>query len=156
VPPTPPPSRAQLAELADVVLELAHQLDLRTPALRDVVPLTGTEIAVIRQIHRAPRSTPSQIAEVTGLRRSNVSTAIRTLETGGLVVRDQLVGNARSVALVPTALASETVSRINAYWADLLQDVPEDLLTEGLAAAPWLARIAEALARRTEGDAGPA
>lgn len=95
-------------------------------------PLTGTEIAVIRQIHRAPRATPSQIAEATGLRRSNVSTAIRALEAGGLVVRDQHAGNARSVALVPTALASESVARINAYWAALLQDVPGELLAEGI------------------------
>lgn len=147
------PTNAQLAELADVVTALAHQLDTRNPDLRDVVPLTGTEIAVIRQIHRAPRSTPSQIAEATGLRRSNVSTAIRALEAGGLVVRDQLAGNARSVALVPTALASESVSRINAYWAALLRDVPAELLTEAVAAASALAGISEAITARQRHEA---
>nr|WP_255670344.1 MarR family transcriptional regulator [Aeromicrobium wangtongii] len=118
--------------------------------MRDVVPLTGTEIAVIRQIHRAPRSTPSQIAESTGLRRSNVSTAIRALEAGGLVVREQLAGNARSVALVPTARAAESVARINAYWAALLHDVPADLLRAGVEAAPALAGISRAIVRRAD------
>jgi DNA-binding MarR family transcriptional regulator len=140
---------AQLAEFADVITALAHQLDTRNPDLRDVVPLTGTEIAVIREIHRTPRSTPSQIAEVTGLRRSNVSTAIRALEAGGLVVRDQLAGNARSVALVPTALASESVERINAYWAGLLREVPDDLLSRAIAATSALSDISTALTRRT-------
>lgn len=143
------PTSAQLADLADAVLELAHQLDLRNPDLRDVVPLTGTEMAVIRQVHRAPRSTPSEIAEATGLRRSNVSTAVRALEVGGLVVREHIAGNARSVALVPTPLANDSVARINAYWATLLGDVSEELLADGIAAAPALARIAAAIARRT-------
>jgi DNA-binding MarR family transcriptional regulator len=152
VSPNPPPTDAQLAELADVVTALAHQLDTRSPELRDVVPLTGTEIAVIRQIHRAPRSTPSQIAEATGLRRSNVSTAIRALEAGGLVVRDQLAGNARSVALVPTARAADSVARINAYWAALLRDVPSDALAAAVAAAPALARISDAITTSQRGE----
>lgn len=155
MPPKDAPSSAQLAELADVVTELAHQLDTRSPELRDVVPLTGTEIAVIRQVHREPRSTPSQIAEATGLRRSNVSTAIRALEAGGLVVRDQLEGNARSVALVPTAQAAASVARINAYWTSLLREVPDDVLAEAVAATPVLAAIAEAIRRRSEGPSGP-
>jgi DNA-binding MarR family transcriptional regulator len=140
--PTPPPSSAQLVALADVVLDLAHQLDTRHADLRDVVPLTGTEVAVIREIHRRPRSTPSQIAEATGLQRSNVSTAIRSLVAGGLVLREQVAGNARSVALVPTELAEQSVARIHAYWTALLEQVPADVLAEGVAATPVLARIA--------------
>ena len=147
MPPPTTPTSAQLAELADVVLDLAHTLDIKNPELRGVVPLTGTEIAVIRQIHRTPRATPSQIADATGLRRSNVSTAIRTLEAGGLVVREHPVGNARSVSLVPTDLASQSVARINAYWAGVLREAPEDLLADGVAATSTLARIAEAITR---------
>ena len=147
MPPPTTPTSAQLAALADVVLDLAHKLDIKNPELRGVVPLTGTEIAVIRQIHRTPRATPSQIADATGLRRSNVSTAIRTLEAGGLVVREHPVGNARSVSLVPTDLASQSVARINAYWAGVLREAPEDLLADGVAATSTLARIAEAITR---------
>lgn len=136
----------QLAAFADVVLDLAHKLDLRHPDLRDVVPLTGTEISVIREIHKHPRATPSQIAEATGLKRSNVSAAVRTLEAGGLVVREQLPGNARSVALVPTQQAAESIQRIHAHWSRLLARAPESALREALAARAALTDIAETIA----------
>ena len=136
----------QLAAFADVVLDLAHKLDLRHPDLRDVVPLTGTEISVIREIHKHPRATPSQIAEVTGLKRSNVSAAVRTLEAGGLVVREHLPGNARSIALMPTPKAAESIQRIHAHWSGLLARAPERALRDALAAHAALNEIAESLA----------
>lgn len=141
------PDHAALAELADVIHDLAHQLDIRHADLRDVVPLTGTEIAVIRQIHRQPGSTPSQIAEATSLHRSNVSTAVRTLEAGGLVVREQQQGNARSVTLVPTAKAAESVDRINGFWATRLESAPRDALDAATAAVEALGQIAASLGR---------
>jgi DNA-binding MarR family transcriptional regulator len=145
--PSPPPS-AELAALADVVLDLAHKLDIRNPELRDVVPLTGTEISVMREIHRHPNSTPTQIAEATGLHRSNVSTAVRTLEAGGLVVREQVPDNARSITLAPTPLAAESMARVNAYWADRLAQAPADALDAALGALDALTRIAGSLHQR--------
>jgi len=139
------PDHARLARLADVVHDLAHHLDIRQPELRDVVPLTGTEVAVIREIHRRPASTPSQIAEATGLQRSNVSTAVRTLEAGGLVVREQQPGNARSVSLVPTEKAAESVERINSFWAARLGVAEAADLETALGALDALSRIAATL-----------
>jgi DNA-binding MarR family transcriptional regulator len=141
----PPPSPAQLAALADVIVDLAHKLDIKNPNLRDVVPLTGTEMVVIREVHRHPHVTPSQLAEATGLHRSNISTAVRTLETGGLVVREQVPGDARSITLAPTARAVESVARINAYWADRLAAAPAESLAEVVAALGALDRIAASL-----------
>jgi DNA-binding MarR family transcriptional regulator len=135
----------QLAALADVIVDLAHKLDLRDPRLRDVVPLTGTEVMVIREIHRTPHVTPSQLAEKTGLQRSNISTALRTLETGGLVVREQVPGDARSIALAPTARAVDSVARINAYWVDRLTEAPAESLAEAVAVLGSLKRIAASL-----------
>jgi len=129
------------------VHDLAHHLDIRHPEVRDVVPLTGTEMAVIRQVHRRPGSTPSQIAQATGLQRSNVSTAVRTLEAGGLVVREQQPGNARSVTLVPTEMAADSIGRINAFWATRLGAADPADLQEALAALDALARIAASLGR---------
>jgi DNA-binding MarR family transcriptional regulator len=143
--PTPPPTSEQLAALADVVLDLAHKLDIRNPKLRDVVPLTGTEVAVIREIHRNPNLTPSQLAEATGLQRSNISTAVRTLETGGLVMREQVPGDARSITLAPTPRAAESVARINAYWVDRLAETPAESLAEAVTALDSLKRIAASL-----------
>lgn len=138
-------SDEQLAELAHAVLELSRKLDVRTPALRDLVPLTGTEVAVIRAVHRHPRCTPSQVAELTGLKRSNVSTAIRTLEAGGLIVREHPAGDGRTVELVPTPLANENVERIRQFWADQLRQIPDDLLAEVLSTTATLARVTDAI-----------
>ena len=139
------PSDERLAELADAVVELSRRLDVRTPALRDLVPLTGTEVVVIRAVHRSPRCTPSQVAEATGLQRSNVSAALRALEAGGLVVREHPAGDGRVTELVPTAKATESVQRIRGYWADRLRQAPPDVLAEALAATETLARVADAL-----------
>lgn len=133
---------ARLADLADAVLELADKLDPRHPELRDVVPLTGTEVVVIRELHRHPHSTPSQLAAATGLQRSNVSTALRALEAAGLVLREQDGANARQVVLVPTAKAARNVESIRAFWAERLRHAPREDLLRLLAAAEALARVA--------------
>lgn len=138
-------SDADLTALADTVLKLASKVDLRAPALRDVIPLTGTEIAVIREIHLLQRPSPSQIAEATGLQRSNVSTALRSLEARGLVVREHRGGNARSVELVPTPLAAEFLDQIHDYWVRRLRTVPVDVLAEAVGALTALDRLAAEL-----------
>lgn len=118
----------RLAALADAVLELAAKIDPRSPGARDVVPLTGTEVIVIRQIHREPRITPSRLAEVTGLQRSNISTAIRSLEARELITRRHPPGDGRTVELIATELGAENLNRLHGFWAERLgQARPEDL-----------------------------
>jgi DNA-binding MarR family transcriptional regulator len=145
MPALPHPTSEQLAALADVILDLAHKLDIRNPKLPDVVPLTGTEMAVIREVHRNPHMTPSQLAVATGLHRSNISTAVRMLETGGLVVREQVPNDARSITLAPTARAAASIARINGYWVDRLAQTPAESLAEAVAALNSLRRIAASL-----------
>ncbi|WP_300681583.1 MarR family transcriptional regulator [Nocardioides sp.] len=141
-------SDAGLAGLADTVLKLAAKLDIRSPALRDVIPLTGTEIAVMREIHQLDRPSPSQIADATGLQRSNVSTALRNLEARGLVVRQHSAGDARAIELIATPLAGEILQRIHDYWVTRLRALPPTLQAEGVAAVDVLARIASVLSEQ--------
>lgn len=145
---TPGARRDKLVEFADVVLDLAHKLDFKHPELRGVVPLTGTEIAVVREVHRTPRATPSQIADASGLQRSNVSTALRTLEAKGLVVREQAPGNARSVVLVPTEQAAADVARIHAWWEARLSGVDSASLARVLESLDALRDVAAGLQSR--------
>lgn len=134
-----------LARLADAVLELARKLDIRHPELHGLPPLTGTEVAVIRDVHARPHATPSQIADATGLQRSNVSTALRALEARGLVRREIAVGNARSVEVVPTELAVDSIRRIKAYWSLRLRQADAVDLAAAIAALETLTRIADAI-----------
>ncbi|VTR78947.1 hypothetical protein CHMI_03735 [Cellulomonas hominis] len=135
----------RLADLADAVLDLARKLDATQASLRDV-PLTGTETTVIRAVLNRPRSTPTQVAAATGLRRSNVSTAVRALEAGGLVVREHAAADGRVVELVPTARAEESLRHLRRFWAERLGEAPESLRAAAVRAAPDLAALTEALA----------
>ena len=144
---TKPPSVDALADFADAILELANKLDVRHPDLRDVLPLTGTEIAVVRAVHRVPGATPSQIAESTRLQRSNVSTALRSLEARGLIAREPAPENARSVTIRLTAQAADDVARINEYWAGRLRQADPDDLAALIAARGALQRVSAAITR---------
>ncbi|MFI2103181.1 MarR family winged helix-turn-helix transcriptional regulator [Isoptericola sp. NPDC019693] len=146
--PVTPAAAPGPTDLADAVLELARHLDVRSAELRGVVPLTGTEVAVIRAVRRAPRATPSRIAEVTGLARSNVSTALRTLEARGLVVREHPAGDGRRVELVATDLSADHVARLHEFWERRLGQAPDDVLAAALRALPALTDLADALSRR--------
>lgn len=142
---TTPPTADALADFADAVLELANKLDVRHPDLRDVLPLTGTEIAVVRAVHRLPEATPSQIAEATRLQRSNVSTALRSLEARGLLVREPAPGNARFVTIRLTAQAADDVARIDEHWATRLRQADPADLAALIAARGALQRVTAAI-----------
>nr|WP_259392849.1 MarR family transcriptional regulator [Microbacterium halimionae] len=79
--------------------------------------MTGTEITTLRWIQRHPRTTPSAIAEGTALRRSNLSVALRGLESHGLVVRRHDDADSRLVRIELTDLAHETSAKIREYLA---------------------------------------
>ncbi|WP_419702888.1 MarR family transcriptional regulator [Promicromonospora sp. NFX87] len=145
-----------LIALADVVIELCRHLDLRSAGLRGIVPMTGTDVAVIRAIHQTPRTSPSRIAEATGLARSNVSTALRALEGRGLVVRDHPTGDGRTVEIVATPLAEEHLAQIHEFWAGRLKQAPPAIRTAALDALPALTDLLAALARPGHVDSSSA
>jgi len=136
---------ADLASLAESILSIAHWLRPRGGEWRDVVELTGTEVAVIREAIRSPGCTPTHIASITGLRRSNVSTAIRVLESRGLLVRARPDRDARSVQLEATEAAVESFTHMRRLWVERLLELPEDVRAGGLGALEAMERIAEEL-----------
>jgi DNA-binding MarR family transcriptional regulator len=112
------------ADLADLVLNVARLIRLRTPAEPDVVPLTATERQVMRIVDLHPGCTPSRIAERTGLQRTNVSTALRGLEAKGMLTRS---GQGRTVAVHPTALAQANLGVLRGAWSELLSGLLGDM-----------------------------
>ncbi|MFT2815781.1 MarR family winged helix-turn-helix transcriptional regulator [Leifsonia sp. A12D58] len=132
-----------LADFADAIREIARQLALSREDLREIGSLTGTEVAVIREVHRSTRISPTRLAAATGLKRSNVSTAIRSLEARGLLERRTAEGNDRSVELVATQLATENLQRMRSIWSEKLRRVPEPLVTDGVRATSALRDLAK-------------
>lgn len=149
-----------LARLADAVLRVARELDPHTVRAAGVVPLSGVEAAVIRWIDRAPGTTASDAAEATGLKRSNLSAAVRSLVEKGLVDRRTDAADARIVRLHPTDHARDTIDRLHAHWATRLRDAVGDRLDLAAAAADLLHDVDDRLrlapdritAHRTERD----
>ncbi|MGW3960989.1 MarR family winged helix-turn-helix transcriptional regulator [Amycolatopsis sp. NPDC005003] len=112
------------ADLADLVLNVARLIRLRTPAAPDIVPLTATERQVMRIVDLDPGCAPSRIAERTGLQRPNVSTALRGLEAKGMLTRS---GQGRSVTVHPTELARANLEVLRGAWSELLADLLDDV-----------------------------
>jgi DNA-binding MarR family transcriptional regulator len=150
-------SRLALIDLADAVLALARQLELRGHAARDLAALTNTEITVIREVHRAPGATATQIAAITGLQRSYVSASASGLEGRGLLTRGATGDGGRGVGLHPTAQADADLRRVQQHWVDLLSPSADAILAAGTAATEALERIAHDIAvARAAADAAPA
>lgn len=110
-----------LAELADVVLRISREVDPNGARVLDIVPLTGTEALVMRWVDRNPGSTPSGVAEATALKRSNLSVALGSLVSKGMVERRPHPDDARTVQLFSTELAGRSIARLHAHWAGLLR-----------------------------------
>lgn len=117
------------ADLADLVLNVARLIRLRTPAGPEVVRLTATERQVMRIVDLDPGCTPSRIAERTGLQRTNVSTALRGLEAKGLLTR---AGLGRTVTVHPTELARTNLEVLRGAWSELLTDLLADIDPEAI------------------------
>ncbi len=114
------------AELADLILNISRLIRVRTPEGTDVVPLTPNERQVMRVVDLFPGSSPTQIAERTRLQRTNVSTALRGLESKGMVMRTSAGG--RSVSVTPTDLAVSNLQILKSEWSQQLSGaLPNDL-----------------------------
>ena len=140
------------ADLADLVLNVARLIRLRTPAEPDVVPLTATERQVMRIIDLDPGCTPSRIAGRAGLQRTNVSTALRGLEAKGMLTR---AGQGRTVTVHPTELARTNLEVLRGAWsrllAELLDDVDPGTITRF---NQVLAQLEQRFAGSSDGTAG--
>ena len=108
----------QLAELAELIVYVARRI--RTHGHDDdrIVRLTMTASAVMRHVGRHPGTTPSRAAHATGIRRSNISAALRELEAKGLVTLTQDERDARGVRLHPTPLSEANLALMRAGWIE--------------------------------------
>ncbi|MGU3500409.1 MarR family winged helix-turn-helix transcriptional regulator [Mycobacterium sp. C31M] len=110
----------QLADLADLVLTVSRAIKARTAADPSVLDLSATEVTVLRFIDHHPDTGPSAVAAGTGLQRSNLSRALRDLETKGLIRRSPDPADNRQYRLQSTELAAENLARIRAIWSSIL------------------------------------
>jgi DNA-binding MarR family transcriptional regulator len=136
----------QWAELADLVLIIAREIQFRGYVTPDALSLSPSEGAVMRHLFRHPDSLPSQVAWATGLQRSNLSTVLRGLEEKGLVEKVPHADDGRAVQLRPTARAIRNYEVVRHEWAsEMAEAAGGDARVED--ALPLLKEIAEGLVR---------
>ena len=130
-----------LAQLAQLVLSSAREIRFRGYDDPDAVSLNPSEANVMRHIDSHPGATPSAVAEATGLRRSNLSAALRELESRGFVERRVDPNDGRGVNLFPTPRAAHNLALVRSEWAKALAAGLGDDRRDVPAAMRLLARL---------------
>lgn len=133
----------RLADLADLILNVGRLVRSRTPDGAEVVPLTDTERQVMRVVDLYPGAAPSEIARRTRLQRTNVSTALRSLEDKGMISRATTTG--RGIAVQPTERAATNLRVLRAAWSRDLTDILGDDLDTVKQCVDLLSRLEQRL-----------
>jgi len=126
---------AQLADLAELVMSVSRRLNAVVRADAQAVQLSSLERLVMRHIGLHPGTTPTQISNLFGMKSSNTSTALRSLERRGFVRREVDPDDGRAAHLYPTQSATDNLARVRAHWAQLLGPyVSSDAKLDGVVA----------------------
>jgi DNA-binding MarR family transcriptional regulator len=105
------------AELADLVLVIAREIQFRGYQDERAVPLSQSEGMVMRHLNEKDEASPSRIAAATGLQRTNLSTVLRGLEEKGLIERQAHPADGRGVTVVATARGRGNYRLVRQEWA---------------------------------------
>mgnify|MGYP001046200376 CR=1 FL=1 len=116
----------QLAEFAHLLLYVGRKLSLHTPDHSEVVPLSTLEGVCLEYIHRHPGTTSGDIASHLGLKSSNASAILRSMEAKGMVKREASAKDRRQVSVWLTPLAERSIDLIAQDWVRLLDPLAGD------------------------------
>jgi DNA-binding MarR family transcriptional regulator len=137
--PAPPDGDPRWADLADLVLILAREIQFLGYRDPEAVPLTQSEGMVMRYLHDHPGTPPSQLADATGLQRTNLSAVLRGLERKGLAERRGCADDLRRATIHPTERGKRNYALVRHEWAAVVS-AAADHDTAGLEEALALLR----------------
>lgn len=145
------------ADLAEVVMRAARELRMHEQRSREDLVLKPSNAHIMRHVDAHPGIAPSELAEATGLLRTNVSAALRELERLGLIERRADPDDGRGVRIHPTALAASNFADVRGTWAEAVSAALGDDADVSEAVA-LLTRLADGVAadRRASGRSTPA
>ena len=115
--PAPPDGDGRWADLADLVLIIAREIQFRGYADEQAIPLSQSEGMVMRYLQTDPDAAPSRIAAATGLQRTNLSAVLRGLEHKGLIERRVSPEDGRGVTVRPTEHGKSNYALVRQEWA---------------------------------------
>lgn len=112
----------QLADLAHLVLSVARDIKMAGRVNSSIIEVTELESLVMGCVQGNPGIGPSKIRARIGLRSSNVSPVLRSLERKGMIERIPDPRDRRATGIYPTPLARQNLAKVRAQWAALLDD----------------------------------
>jgi DNA-binding MarR family transcriptional regulator len=115
--PVPPDGDGRWADLADLVLIIAREIQFRGYTDARAIPLSQSEGMVMRYLQTDPDAPPSRIAGATGLQRTNLSAVLRGLEGKGLIERHASSEDGRGVTVRPTEHGKTNYALVRQEWA---------------------------------------
>jgi DNA-binding MarR family transcriptional regulator len=113
-----PPTAIRWADLADLILIVAREIQFRGYRDERVFLLSQSEGMVMRHLVAHASATPSQIAAATGLQRTNASTVLRDLEGKGLIERHVDPQDRRGVSVHRTRRGADNYALVRKEWGD--------------------------------------
>jgi len=111
------PTDTAWADLADLVLRVAREIQVRGYEDVEAVSLSPSEGAVMRYLYDRPVASPGEIADATGQQRTNLSTVLASLEGQGLIARRGSADDRRRVEVVRTARGAANYQLVRREWA---------------------------------------
>ena len=115
-----PPTAVRWADLADLILIIARELQFRGYRDERALSLSQSEGMVMRHLVAQASATPSQIAAATGLQRTNVSTVLRDLEGKELIERHVDPQDRRGVSVHRTRRGAENYALVRKEWGEAI------------------------------------
>jgi DNA-binding MarR family transcriptional regulator len=143
------------AELGDLALVVAREIQIRPYLDERVMHLSPSEGMVMRYLQGSDAATPTGIAAAVGLQRTNLSTVLRGLEHKGLIERSTNIEDRRVVAVELTDRGRGHYEMARNEWAAAIASAAgtdTDLLD---AAIELLTRVRDGMTadRRQAGNA---
>ncbi len=111
---------AQLSDLAHFVLSVARDIRLNGHADPEIIEVTELESLVMDCVEHNPGVSPKQICGEVGIRSSNTSAVLGSLEAKGLIRRDPDPSDRRAIRVHPTSVATRNLEKVRAEWSQFL------------------------------------
>jgi DNA-binding MarR family transcriptional regulator len=121
-PETPDPRWAELADLALVIAREIQFLGYRDP---EAVLLTQTEGTVMRYLNAHDGAPPSVIAAATGLQRTNLATVLTGLQRKGLIERRANPDDGRGATIHTTEHGRANYDLVRREWGNAVQEAAD-------------------------------
>jgi len=134
-------NREAWAELADLALRIAREIQFRGYVDERAVELTSSEGVVMRFLNRELDSTPTRIAAATGLQPTNLSAVLRRLEKKHLIERRASSRDRREVHVRATDHGKDNYRLVRHEWGSSVAEAADHDATDLAPALRHLARV---------------